>query len=565
MLKEKNDTIRFFKEMEANILREWKLRGRSDSPEETSNTSSAEQINYVDDKENQFVSDVDRRTRFGSFCGSVQGVPALPARIRTISTMDDDILMSMKIDNFSDSQPKQATDRPRSLEKGGHCKDMDRDPYPEGVSLTSSHKAQCKTTPQKRNRCASNTQSRLGSTKHSSQADLLKGCNHIEQPLLKRRNSTGTIYIATTMSKQDTHTVAAQVDCVCVVIRAHMLSAAKEGITPLPVFDLFKDSQFKDRSPSSSIPSFDRGLGVAGFGSSHDSSDSGSSGSSSGSAKEREQKVPSLETVKEFFMTIFMKSQLENDCIIMALIYCERLVKETKGRFCIRFDNWRSILFACLVMSSKVWDDLSMWNADFSQVCPSFNLERVNELELGLLEALKYCIRVTASEYAKYYFHLREMIARLGLNKHEQPTHLNVPLSMEGARKLQITTENKRQHLTRASVIFCGGKQVVSSGRGRPRCSSMAGPPYSQALSHSQAPTSKAGAKETEPRKGEEGNWMKQSDHARQLSGRLKLGLSLEEIVHPDHVDADGSVHKIRVKRSEASENRKTPTVTTKC
>lgn len=73
-------------------------------------------------------------------------------------------------------------------------------------------------------------------------------------------------------------------------------------------------------------------------------------------------------------------------------------------------------LFACLVMASKVWDDLSMWNVDFSQVYPSFDLRRVNTLELAMLDALKYVIRVSASEYAKYYFHLRSMMARLGLN-----------------------------------------------------------------------------------------------------------------------------------------------------
>lgn len=54
-------------------------------------------------------------------------------------------------------------------------------------------------------------------------------------------------------------------------------------------------------------------------------------------------KVPSFKVVKEFFNLVFSKSQLESECIIIALIYCERLVKETKGRLCIRFDNWRSM------------------------------------------------------------------------------------------------------------------------------------------------------------------------------------------------------------------------------
>jgi hypothetical protein len=57
--------------------------------------------------------------------------------------------------------------------------------------------------------------------------------------------------------------------------------------------------------------------------------------------------VPSLATVKDFFTLVFSKSQLESDCIIMALIYCERLVKETKGRLCIRYDNWRSMYVYC--------------------------------------------------------------------------------------------------------------------------------------------------------------------------------------------------------------------------
>ncbi len=149
--------------------------------------------------------------------------------------------------------------------------------------------------------------------------------------------------------------------------------------------------------------------------------------------------VPCLAEVKDFFNAIYKKSQLESDCIIMALIYCERLVKETKGRLSIRLDNWKSILFACLVMASKVWDDLSMWNVDFSQVVKGFDLHRVNDLELAMLNALKYVIRVSASEYAKYYFHLRSMSARLDLTNSSETF---APLDMIGARKLQIASEH---------------------------------------------------------------------------------------------------------------------------
>lgn len=57
----------------------------------------------------------------------------------------------------------------------------------------------------------------------------------------RRRNSTGTIYITSTMSKQNNDVT---IECVCVVIRAHMLSAAKENVIPLTDYDIFKDTAF---------------------------------------------------------------------------------------------------------------------------------------------------------------------------------------------------------------------------------------------------------------------------------------------------------------------------------
>lgn len=60
----------------------------------------------------------------------------------------------------------------------------------------------------------------------------------VQQPSRRRRNSTGTIYVDSTMSKQDNeHTIK----CVCAVIRAHMMEAAKENFEPRREYDVFKD------------------------------------------------------------------------------------------------------------------------------------------------------------------------------------------------------------------------------------------------------------------------------------------------------------------------------------
>ena len=148
--------------------------------------------------------------------------------------------------------------------------------------------------------------------------------------------------------------------------------------------------------------------------------------------------VPSLDDVTKFYRGVFYKAQMEADCIIMSLIYVERLIKRTGGNLRPRAENWRSLMFSCMILSSKVWDDLSMWNADFSQSCPpgvSFPLQRINELELAVLNALSFQVKVPASEYAKYYFLLRSMLIKSGLGG-EDINALD-PLDVMGARRLQ--------------------------------------------------------------------------------------------------------------------------------
>ena len=155
---------------------------------------------------------------------------------------------------------------------------------------------------------------------------------------------------------------------------------------------------------------------------------------------------PTLDQVSAFYRDVFQKAQMESDCIIMSLIYVERLIKSTDGKLRPHANNWRSVLFSSMVLASKVWDDLSMWNGDFSQTCPTgvkFSLQRINELELAVLEALGYKVKVPASEYAKYYFLLRAMLIKSGLGG-DAMKELN-PLDVEGARRLQtVSTKYQR-------------------------------------------------------------------------------------------------------------------------
>jgi len=235
---------------------------------------------------------------------------------------------------------------------------------------------------------------RMVANSKKTAADLLR-------PGIKRRNTCGTMYIRTTMSAPDKD---ATIRCVCGVYRSHILSSEHETLKrkESDSFDVFDDYD----------------LDHEGYVLTQNS-------------------IPSLDEIASFYRAIFFKAQMEADCIIMSLIYVERLIKVSHGRLRPRKKNWRSILFSTMILSSKVWDDLSMWNRDFC-VCVSgvnFSLQRTNHLELAVLNTLHFKVKVTASEYAKYYFLLRSMLIKSGLGG-EDFGSLN-PLDVEGARRLQ--------------------------------------------------------------------------------------------------------------------------------
>ena len=222
-----------------------------------------------------------------------------------------------------------------------------------------------------------------------------------------RRNTEGTIYVQSTMTNPD---VKATIKCVCGVFRAHIRQATedqnavqKEKACSSLKFDIFDDDYGSPRKRSS----FSN---------------------------------PTVEEITEFYEAFYQRSQMEHDAIIFSLIYVEGLIKSTNGILTPTSQNWKSLLFSCMIMASKVWDDFSMWNYDFANVTAHttgltmFTISRINELELALLKILKFNVKVPASEYAKYYFLIRNMLLGSGLVKEDKE-----PLGKrEGSEELEI-------------------------------------------------------------------------------------------------------------------------------
>lgn len=122
---------------------------------------------------------------------------------------------------------------------------------------------------------------------------------------------------------------------------------------------------------------------------------------------EAQIKVPEVSDVHTFLRELFVKAQLTAECSIVCLIYVERLMELAHVPLVAR--TWRPCLLCGLLLASKVWQDLSSWNSEFSQIYPEFSLEAINKLEVLFCKEIKWNLYISSSAYAKYYFALRSL------------------------------------------------------------------------------------------------------------------------------------------------------------
>ena len=59
---------------------------------------------------------------------------------------------------------------------------------------------------------------------------------------------------------------------------------------------------------------------------------------------------------------------MEKEIPIITLIYVERLL--IKSGFSLSCKNWRKIIITAMIMASKIWDDESFENDNFSKAFP---------------------------------------------------------------------------------------------------------------------------------------------------------------------------------------------------
>eukprot|EP01088_Endostelium_zonatum_P015369 TRINITY_DN373_c0_g1_i1.p1 TRINITY_DN373_c0_g1~~TRINITY_DN373_c0_g1_i1.p1 ORF type:complete len:370 (-),score=84.02 TRINITY_DN373_c0_g1_i1:53-1162(-) len=118
---------------------------------------------------------------------------------------------------------------------------------------------------------------------------------------------------------------------------------------------------------------------------------------------------PAVDDVYGFISKIFRVEKLPTEVAILGLAYMERVISLTN--LTLHASNWRRVIMASLMLASKVWEDLAVWNVDFITVFPAVTVADLNTLENNLLHLLNFDAGVTRQYYAQYYFALRELAA----------------------------------------------------------------------------------------------------------------------------------------------------------
>jgi len=162
--------------------------------------------------------------------------------------------------------------------------------------------------------------------------------------------------------------------------------------------------------------------------------------------------IPTEGAVHSFLMTVFHTENLSAESAIMTIAYIDRFLTLTGITFhpC----NWRRITLSCIIVASKVWEDLAVWNADFVSLFPKLTIPDLNTLEREMLTALDYVVGLKASIYCKYYFDLRRF---------SELNDLNFPLkqlSQEEQSKLESNSSKVEQGFR--NERFSMGKKSVS-------------------------------------------------------------------------------------------------------
>ena len=124
--------------------------------------------------------------------------------------------------------------------------------------------------------------------------------------------------------------------------------------------------------------------------------------------------TPTPATLSTLLHHIFTHISVDPACLIIALIYLERLLSFPPPLL-LCSANHVLLLTTALLVALKVWDDRTSYNLDFTAILPLLSTRQMARLEAAFVQQLHWTLYISASEYAHYYYALRSISKSKGL------------------------------------------------------------------------------------------------------------------------------------------------------
>lgn len=120
--------------------------------------------------------------------------------------------------------------------------------------------------------------------------------------------------------------------------------------------------------------------------------------------------APNQWDIYGFLRDVMVNFRLEPEVSVITLFYLDRFSEMSS--VAVTPDNWQRLTITAMMLASKVWNDESFENIEFSQLCPLYTLDEINTFERTFLKCVGYNMSVKGSQYAKTYFLLRTLGAK---------------------------------------------------------------------------------------------------------------------------------------------------------
>ena len=135
--------------------------------------------------------------------------------------------------------------------------------------------------------------------------------------------------------------------------------------------------------------------------------------------------IISYKVVEKYFGELYRICQWTNENHIIAFLLMIRVIDSSAGKIMLHRYNWQCLLLISLMVSQKIWDDVSLNNVDFPQVWKmvapngtAMDVKDVNFMEREYLRIINFNVSVGPRLYSSVYFEV--MAAAEITGKHEE-------------------------------------------------------------------------------------------------------------------------------------------------